>query len=488
MGSCASRGLLPHPQVETKSGVVEGCRHPMPGCKGEHVNVWLGIPFATPPLGPLRFTKSKPPAPWKEVLICRRYRARPIQTRTPWDHVDVGPTDESCLFLNIVGPGRTSEKHPVILFFPSPLQCVCLKQGYPVLLYIHGGGFSMDSASKYNWRACARQSFRLPSFHLLCLRSLVRHDVIVVTVEYRRVVAGGLLGYLGFFVLDDTHAKGNYGLSDMILGLGFVKENIAAFGGDPGRITVFGQSAGAVSTGLLCISPASRDLFQQAILMGGFPESSWGVNDRSYAIAISRRKALKLGFRRMSTQAEWSDEENRQCVEFLRKLPAARFGMTMLGEFALLRELRLRMAPVVDTDMLPGSIRELTANAPVKRKMLLAFSRRDGKFAAQLIARAHEKIELWAKERGREMPLTIEAFRQLYGISEMLLHSKKEMQRVIVRCMSEFINEAPMHAHVLKSLEREGTVYRYVFDHHNRFITALFNGRLPSSPQRTGQK
>ncbi|KAI6212770.1 Carboxylic ester hydrolase [Aphelenchoides besseyi] len=464
----ASRGLLPHPQVETNYGVVEGKRLLLPDGK-EVANVFLGCPFAKPPIGHLRFKKPEPPARWNGILITRRYRPRAVQTRTPWDALDVGRTDENCLYLNIIAPARKNESY---------------RDGYAVLLYIHAqqiSGFAMDSSAKYDYRECARL--------------LVRYDVIVVTISYR-------LGYLGFLCLDDKHCKGNFGMFDQVMALRFVKENIAAFGenkrsfvnhfnagGNPNQITVFGQSAGSVSTGLLSISPVSRDLFNQAILMAGFPECSWAVNDRSYAIEISRRKALKLGFRRISIEKEWTDEENAACADYLRTLPANRFGITMLGEFGLIKELRLRMAPVYDDEFLPVSIKQLSNESPPKTKIvgctanevLLSFRRLNGKYIDQLITQTHSKIEYWAKQRGIEMPMTIEAFRTLYGVTDILLKDKRIVKRTIVKMFSEFVNESPMHSHVLKSLERQDVVYRYLFDHHNKFITSYFNALLPFS-------
>ncbi|KAI6198924.1 Carboxylesterase, type B domain-containing protein [Aphelenchoides besseyi] len=443
--SASRDALLPHPQVETNYGVVEGKRLLLPDGK-EVANVFLGCPFAKPPIGHLRFKKPEPPAKWNGVLFTRRYRPRAVQTRTPWDAIDVGRTDENCLYLNIIAPARKNESY---------------RDGYAVLLYIHGGGFAMDSSAKYDYRECARL--------------LVRHDVIVVTVD---------LGYLGFLCLDDKHCKGNFGMFDQVMALRFVKENIAAFGGNPNQITVFGQSAGSVSTGLLSISPVSRDLFSQAILMAGFPECSWAVNDRAYAIEISRRKALKLGFRRTSIEKEWTDEENAACVDYLRKLPANRFGITMLGEFGLIKELRLRMAPVYDDEFLPVSIKQLCNESPPKTKIvgfLLSFRRLNGKYIDQLITQTHGKIEYWAKQRGVEMPISIDAFRTLYGITDILLKDKTMVKRTIVKMFSEFVNESPMHSHVLKSLERRDVVYRYLFDHHNKFITSYFNALLPFS-------
>jgi carboxylesterase type B len=105
------------------------------------------------------------------------------------------------------------------------------------MVYIHGGGFQMDCAQKYHYKHLAR---------LYC-----KQDVLVVTIEYR-------LGYLGYLCLDNKNCKGNFGLWDQVFALRFVHDNIRLFGGDSEQVTVFGQSAGGVSTALLAISPVSR--------------------------------------------------------------------------------------------------------------------------------------------------------------------------------------------------------------------------------------
>lgn len=117
--------------------------------------------------------------------------------------------------------------------------------------------------------------------------------MIVVTVEYR-------LGYLGFLCLDEKQAKGNYGVWDCVEALKFVKENAQAFNGNPNMITVSGQSAGSCLSDLLSLSPVSRDLFQQKILMAGFSQNSWAITKKQLVIDFCRAKALKLGFQRTS--------------------------------------------------------------------------------------------------------------------------------------------------------------------------------------------
>ncbi|ETN74691.1 hypothetical protein NECAME_12801 [Necator americanus] len=151
-----------------------------------------------------------------------RYRFNPGRDDMFWDKfTNFTPQSEDCLYLNVFAPAMDPVK------------------SYPVMFYIHGGGFMMDSAVRYKPSNVARL--------------LVKHGVVVVTIQYR-------LGYLGYFCTGDDVAKGNYGLWDQLEALKWTKENIHHFGGDPNRITVAGQSAGAVSADLLSLSPLSRGL------------------------------------------------------------------------------------------------------------------------------------------------------------------------------------------------------------------------------------
>jgi carboxylesterase type B len=253
--------IYPHPQAETQYGPVEGKRFQTKD--GNVFNVFLGIPYAKPPIGQLRFKKPEPPEPWKEIRKTKRYGKRSIQRDFLWDTVDLMVAKgEDCLYLNVVAPSWESKE---------------FQKGYPVMMYIHGGGYVMDSAVKYHYSNLAR--------------TLGRHEVICVTIQYR-------LGFLGYFCTGDENSPGNYGLWDQFMALKWVKENIVNFGGDPNNITLFGQSAGAASVDLLSLSPLSRDLFQKAIVMGGNAETIWAVNSTQQVVAYCREKALSLGFER----------------------------------------------------------------------------------------------------------------------------------------------------------------------------------------------
>jgi len=233
--------------VETRYGKVAGSR------EGD-VRIWRGVPFARPPVGTLRFQPPEPPLPWAAVRHAQTFG--PI---CPQVNDSLFPTpadvavDEDCLSLNIWAPADGAK--------------------HPVLVWIHGGGFVFGSGRSpwYDGSALSRQG------------------VVVVTVNYR-------LGPLGFLHLEDLAgsafaASGNVGLLDQVAALEWVRDNIAAFGGDPSRVTVAGESAGSMSVGALLVMPRARGLFAQAIMESGVPF----LRRRPEAAETSERLAAKLG-------------------------------------------------------------------------------------------------------------------------------------------------------------------------------------------------
>jgi para-nitrobenzyl esterase len=196
--------------------------------------VYRGVPFAAPPVGPLRWRPPEPPPHWQGVRAATAAAPSCMQTPQLESGLSSLELSEDCLYLNIWAPPAEPGR---------PL---------PVMVWIHGGGFIEGSPN-------------LPEYDGA---NLARHGAIVVTVAYR-------LGPLGFLALpalskeSPRHVSGNYGLLDQIAALGWIRRNIAAFGGDPSRVTIFGQSAGGISTSILAASPVARGLFAGVISESG---------------------------------------------------------------------------------------------------------------------------------------------------------------------------------------------------------------------------
>uniref|UniRef100_A0A452F9F4 Carboxylic ester hydrolase n=1 Tax=Capra hircus TaxID=9925 RepID=A0A452F9F4_CAPHI len=199
------------------------------------VHTFLGIPFAKPPVGPLRFAPPEPPESWSGVKDGTSQPAKCLQdpdgmkTMELWN-VTLPSTSmsEDCLYLNIHTPAHSHKG-----------------SNLPVMVWIHGGGLVLGMASIYDGSALA-----------------AFEDVVVVVIQYR-------LGLLGFFSTGDKYATGNWGYLDQVAALRWVQQNIAYFGGDPGRVTIFGESAGGISVSLHVISPMSQGLFHGAIMESG---------------------------------------------------------------------------------------------------------------------------------------------------------------------------------------------------------------------------
>ncbi len=241
---------MPGPTVETRSGPVQGSEL-------DSLAVFRGIPFAASPVGELRFAAPRPPERWTATLDCTGFGPSAPQHPSALEQMLGGSDvryDEDCLRLNVWSPG-------------------CDQAGRPVLVWIHGGGFLTGSGS-IPWYDGAH---------------LAARDAVVVTVNYR-------LGVLGYLHLEELGAgfegSGNAGLLDQVAALGWVRDNIEAFGGDPANVTVFGESAGAMSIGSLLGTPQADGLFGRAILESG---ACSHVHDSDYATEVARKFLAEIG-------------------------------------------------------------------------------------------------------------------------------------------------------------------------------------------------
>ena len=259
----------------TKYGPVRG----IPG-RDPVSTIFRGIPYAKPPVGPLRFGPAQPADPWTEERICDRFAPAPIQHKPYVDPNVSGETSEDCLYLNIWTPAESPEEK------------------LPVMFWTYGGGFETGTGAAPETDG----------------EAFSRKGVILVTYNYR-------LGALGYLALPELAAKfgmtGNMGLLDQVAALRWVKENISAFGGDPENITIFGFSAGGMSTRMLMSSPLTRTYFSRVICQSGS-----GITDSDYyrplalKIAICQRAMKKLGW-------TMDDLYNREALDIFDTLQEA---------------------------------------------------------------------------------------------------------------------------------------------------------------------
>jgi para-nitrobenzyl esterase len=221
-------------------------------------HAYLGIPYAAPPVGSLRWKPPSPPARWSGVRDATTPGHPCMQqpSSTPWGNLaGPGTPSEDCLYLNVHTPAQ-----------PSPRQ-------RPVMVWIHGGGFTVGSGSFYDGGTLAAKG-----------------DVVAVHLNYR-LGAFGYLAHPGLAEESPRGLSGNYGLLDQQAALRWVRDNIAAFGGDPGNVTVFGESAGGGSVCQHLVSPAATGLFDRAIAQSGcgFPlptQASQQTNGKAWGDSL----------------------------------------------------------------------------------------------------------------------------------------------------------------------------------------------------------
>lgn len=216
--------------------VVESVYGKLQGELIDGVFSWKGIPYAKPPVGPLRFRAPELPDSWEGIRDATSFS--PVAPQTQREIMeffgnDISNMNEDCLYLNVWSPGADDKKRPV-------------------MVWIHGGAFVSGSGSSswYDGASFAAQG-----------------DVVVVTINYRLGILGFL--HLGEIGGEEYATSGNCGIMDQVAALQWVRDNIAAFGGDPNNVTVFGESAGAMSIGVLLGFPSAQGLFHKAVLQSG---------------------------------------------------------------------------------------------------------------------------------------------------------------------------------------------------------------------------
>ena len=282
------------------------------------IQAFKGIPYAAPPVGGLRWKEPQPVSNWSGVRSATAFGARCMQGRIYSDMVfrDSGPS-EDCLYLNVWTPSLSAGAH------------------LPVMVWIYGGGFAAGASSE------PRQDGE----------NLARKGVVVVSFNYR-------LGIFGFFshpqlTKESGHnASGNYGLLDQVAALVWVQKNIAAFGGDPANITVFGESAGSFSVSALMASPLTNGLFEKAI-----GESGAFFSATLPAGSLARSEKADLGF---------AASIGCDSLAALRAKPADQ----LLA--AALRQKDIRFRPNIDGYFLPEDVYSIYAAGKQKHVPLLA--------------------------------------------------------------------------------------------------------------------
>ncbi len=389
---------------------------------------WLGIPYAEPPVGDLRWRDPQPAKPWAGVhealsfgAACPQYTSMIAGVSGPRGTVG---GDEDCLSLNVFSP---------------PIAADAVPKGdarLPVMLWIHGGGNSVGAAARYE------------GGHLATTQK-----AIVVTVQYR-------LGPLGWFRLaalrdsakTDTERSGNYGLLDILLALRWVHDNIAAFGGSPDNVTVFGESAGAKNTYSLLISPLAKGLFHRAIAESG------GVYCSSAAEAENFADAPEPGSTKSSGEvvlALLQDEFNLDRAAAKRKLG----GMSPAAVAAYLRS---------------KSAKQIIAATPTKKTIAIypqLFD--DGVVISSGCARNFQRPDGWNKmpvilgttrDEARLFLFRDERFIRTDGLIPQFVHEDLYLRTTAFISKMMKVAGADLPAAAIQAQQQDAFVYRFDWD------------------------
>ncbi len=306
--------------VKTDAGMLEGTSAGVPG-----VRVFKGVPYAAPPVGELRWRSPQAVKPWTGVRSAREYGNRCIQTNPYPDMLFQSAAEsEDCLYLNVWTPARSASER------------------LPVFFWVHGGGFTSGAGDekRHNGEAFAK------------------NGVIVVTINYRL----GVFGFLAHPELtrESGHkASGNYGMLDQAAALAWVKRNIQAFGGDPNKVTIAGESAGSFAVSALMVMPQARGLFRGAIAESGAFFSREGMGSAQTLQAAEKSGEKLASSMTASTLAALRAKTPKELVQ------------------AVTRDRTLQFWPIVDGYSIPGEPYKIFAAGTQSKVPLLAGWTRD---------------------------------------------------------------------------------------------------------------
>ncbi|KAL8212968.1 UNVERIFIED_CONTAM: hypothetical protein K2H54_059869 [Gekko kuhli] len=411
--------------VVTRSGPIRG-KHLPAGSR--NITAYLGIPYAEPPVGKLRFQKPLPHKPWKHILEATHFGnscSQVVISGTPDAAIFNAntPHSEDCLFLNVWVP------HPR----PSTPAAV--------LVWIYGGGFFFGTASLVIYDGTFLSAME---------------NVVVVSMNYR-------LGALGFLSLPPA-APGNVGLLDQQLALRWAKENAAAFGGDPTRITIFGESAGGASVNYHLLSPGSQPLFDRAVLQSGTAIAPWAWISPEEA----KRRALVLAKQTGCTKAEDSAIVNclqgKRMEEFIKYTYSVAF-------------LNIPFVPTTDGDFLPDDPQKLVESRHFQSKPIMIGTTSDEGsmfvfYAAPFLHAFNECLLTW-EQLLEGLRMAIDNATEDFIQSIALRYSKAEPEgparyrSALSQAWGDYLFVCPANKIATETAKSGSPVYAYTFTHRS---------------------
>ena len=388
-------------QVTTTGGLVTGT-----SSVDGHVRIFSGIPYAAPPVGDLRWRPPQPAAPWTGVRDAAK--AGPACTQGQmFPDISFSEQSEDCLTLNVFAPAAAKGGR------------------LPVMVWIHGGGFQAGGGAepRHDGQAFARKG------------------IVLVTINYRLGVFG-FLAHPDLTKESDRRASGNYGMLDQVAALQWVRDNIAAFGGDPRNVTIFGESAGSFAVSGLIASPLAKGLFHKAIGESGAFFSAGGGTLSLAALAEAESVGTKF------VVAAGADS-----IAALRAKPAQEV-------LALAQKTRQFFAPIVDGYFLPADVRSVYAAGSQNQVPLLAGWNADEMRAAVTLRPQKPTAQSFTEETRKRFGAHADAILKAYPAAT----DAEALESAAALGSDTFIGYATWKWIELHSAPGRVPVYRYSFD------------------------
>ncbi|KAF5288895.1 hypothetical protein FQA39_LY03774 [Lamprigera yunnana] len=439
---CITATKQQHPQLEIDQGVIKGSYRKT--LNGRSYSSFIGIPYAKPPIGELRFKAPLPAQRWSGVLDATK-EEHPV---CPQFNIYINDFNivgnEDCLFLNVYTPATKSSETRL----------------FPVMFYIHGGGWMTGSANLYK-----------PNF-------LLDQDVVLVTCNYR-------LGALGFLSTGDNVLPGNNALKDQNLALQWVNKNIAHFNGDPKSVTVFGQSAGAASAHFHMLSSRSKNLVHRVIIQSGSAIAKWALASKPLAANTTQKLAKLLNC---------PYESSQNLIKCLREVPAE----DMVAQDIKLHEWwyhpMIPFRPVVEEEsddafLTDDPINIINTNSALRIPLMIGFTTEEGALAAPFLLNSSQLLKDVNEDFIRVAPYLLMYHNDVVDQDEVsnkiynLYFGGKKINRETINSFIKMLTDVWIHMAVEETVRlhtkyTEETVYYYLFGYRGTHsFTSLINNK-----------
>ncbi|XP_072048247.1 cholinesterase-like [Amphiura filiformis] len=425
------------PTVSVEQGQITGTRYQFQANGVNHeVDAYLGIPYAETPVGPLRF---KPPVPkeWKGELTAQKYGKICPQMIIPFFAFKTENMDEDCLVLNVFVP-QSKPSNAAVMF------------------WIHGGGYAIGAGSFME---------EMDAHPLAALG-----DVIVVTINYR-------LNAFGFLSTGDEVVPGNMGMLDQVEAMKWVQKNIAAFGGNPDQVTIFGESAGAGSVSLHSLSPLSAGLFSRAIMQSGVAIAPWA---RNIDTANHAKRAFTLG-KLVGCNEETTEQLVDQCLrnapvdDIINATMSFLYGPEGMEDAAL-----IAFGPVIHANFLPEDSSSLIEKRSFNRAdimsgynadegtMQLVFLYPNATEKPHVNASVFEQMISLSKITPFLQPLQRDVLELVYFDDSIVSNPNANYADAFSKLLGDYYFACSNDVYLRGAYEaiNVGSVYAYYFNHH----------------------